>query len=51
MLLIIRCFIMEIMRKDKYVPMLISIREGITFLWVGLEGPEIIIRSNKSKME
>lgn len=49
MVLIIRCIVMEIMRNTKYVPMLISIREGIIFLWVGQKGPEVIIRSIQSK--
>lgn len=34
---------MEIVRKDKYVPMLILIKEGITFVLVGKKGTEVII--------
>lgn len=51
MVLIIRCITIEIMRKFNYVPMLISIKEGITLLWIGQEGPEVITRSAKSKMD
>lgn len=51
MVLIIRYITMEIMRKFNYVAILISIREGITLLWIGHEGPAVITRSAKSKMD
>lgn len=51
MVLIIRCITMEIMGKLNYVPMLISIKEEITLLWIGQEGPEVITRSAKFKMD
>lgn len=36
------------MRKDKYVPVLRSIRKGITFPWAGQEGSEVIESINPS---